>query len=69
VQAGVVLAALGLGLRYAQSNVPEEIVPAFTVLGVIVMAIGLGAVVSAAIAYFLSARLGLLPPRKEETHA
>jgi hypothetical protein len=69
VQAGVVLAALGFGLRYAQSNVPEEIVPAFTVLGVIVMALGIGAVVSAVVAYLLSARLGLLPPRKEETHA
>jgi hypothetical protein len=69
VQAGVVLAALGLGLRYAQSNVPEEIVPAFTVLGVIVMALGIGAVASAVVAYLLSARLGLLPPRKEETHA
>ena len=69
VQAGVVLAALGLGLRYAQSSVPEEIVPAFTVLGVIVAALGIGAVVSAAVAYFLSARLGLLPARREENHA
>jgi hypothetical protein len=66
VQAGVVLAALGLGFRYAQSNVPEEIVPAFTVLGVVVMALGLGAVVSAVVAYLLSARLGLLPARREE---
>jgi len=65
VQAGVVLAALGLGLRYAQGNVPEEIVPAFNVLGVIVMSIGLGAVVSAAIAYVLSARLGLLPAPRQ----
>ncbi|HET9362585.1 MAG TPA: hypothetical protein VFO58_22700 [Vicinamibacterales bacterium] len=69
VQAGVVLAALGLGLRYAQESVPEEIVPAFTVLGVIVMSLGVGAVVSAVVAYLLSARLGLLPARKEETHA
>jgi hypothetical protein len=69
VQAGVVLAALGLGLRYAQGSVPEEIVPAFTVLGVVVMALGIGAVVSAVVAYLLSARLGLLPQRKEETHA
>jgi len=65
VQAGVVLAALGLGLRYAQGNVPEEIVPAFNVLGVIVMSLGLGAVVSAAIAYVLSARLGLLPAPRQ----
>ena len=69
VQAGVVLASLGIGLRYAQGHVPEEIVPAFTVLGVIVMSLGLGAVVSAAVAYVLSSRLGLLPARKQETNA
>ena len=65
VQAGVVLAALGLGLRFAQANVPEEIVPAFNVLGVIVMSLGIGAVTSAAVAYVLSARLGLLPAPKQ----
>lgn len=69
VQAGVVLASLGIGLRYAQGHVPEEIVPAFTVLGVIVMSLGLGAVISAIVAYVLSSRLGLLPSRKQETNA
>jgi hypothetical protein len=67
VQAGVVLAALGIGLRYAQGSVPEEIIPAFTVLGIIVMALGIGAVVSAVVAYVLSSRLGLLPARRQET--
>ena len=42
VQAGVVLAALGIGLRFAQGTVPEEIIPAFTVLGIIVMSLGSG---------------------------
>jgi hypothetical protein len=69
VQAGVVLAALGIGLRFAQGSVPEEIIPAFTVLGIIVMSIGLGAVISAIVAYVLSSRLGLLPSRKQETNA
>jgi len=69
VQAGVVLASLGIGLRYAQGQVPEEIMPAFTVFGVIVMSLGLGAVVSALVAYVLSSRLGLLPRRNQETNA
>jgi hypothetical protein len=69
VQAGVVLAALGIGLRFSQGHVPEEIVPAFTVLGVIVMSLGLGAVLSAVVAYLLSSRLGLLPRRNQETNA
>jgi len=69
VQAGVVLAALGIGLRFAQGSVPEEIIPAFNVLGIIVMSLGLGAVISAIVAYVLSSRLGLLPSRKQETNA
>jgi hypothetical protein len=69
IQAGVVLSALGLGLRFARGTVPEEVVPAFTVLGIIVMSLGLGAVISAAVAYILSARLGLLPSRRQETNA
>jgi hypothetical protein len=69
VQAGIVLAALGIGLRFARNTVPEEVVPAFTVLGIIVMALGVGAVTSAVVAYFLSSRLGLLPSRKQESNA
>src|SRR4030095_9369178 len=69
VQAGVVLAALGIRLRYSPGHVPEEIVPALTVLGVIVMSLGLGAVISAIVAYILSSRLGLLPGRRQETNA
>jgi hypothetical protein len=69
VQAGVVLAALGIGFAFARNSVPEEVVPAFTVLGIIVMALGLGAVISAVVAYILTARLGLLPSRRQETNA
>lgn len=69
VQAGLVLAALGIGLRYARGTVPEEVMPAFTVLGIIVMSLGLGAVLSAIASYVLSSRLGLLPTRKQETNA
>jgi hypothetical protein len=69
VQAGVVMAALGIGLRFARSTVPEDVVPAFTVLGIIVMSLGVGAVTSAVVAYFLSSRLGLLQRQKQETNA
>jgi hypothetical protein len=69
VQIGVVLAALGIGLRYAQGQVPEEVVPGFAVLGIIVMSLGLGAVISAIVAYILSARLGLLPSSRPQTNA
>ena len=58
-----------IGFAFARNTVPEEIVPAFTVLGIIVMSLGLGAVISAIVAYILTARLGLLPSRRQETNA
>jgi hypothetical protein len=69
VQAGVVLTALGFGLEFVQNGVPQDIAPAFSVLGAIVIALGIGAVASAGVAYMLSARLGLLPARKQDTSA
>ena len=65
VQAGVILATLGGGLTLLQRNVPEEVAPAFYVLGMVVGALGVGAMISAVVAYFLSARLGLLPAPKQ----
>jgi hypothetical protein len=64
-QLGVVLLTLGIGLGLVQRNVPPEIVPAFWVLSVVSGALGMGGLISAAASYILSARLGLLHPRKE----
>lgn len=61
VQAGVVLAALGVGLWLAQRNVPEEVSGPLGVLAVVAGAVGLGAIASGAVAYALSAKLGFLP--------
>ena len=65
VQAGVVLATLGGGFALLQRNVPEEVAPVFYALGIVVGALGVGAMISAVVAYFLSARLGLLPTPKQ----
>ena len=64
VQVGVVLATLGLGLWIVNQNMnlPEEALPAFYVLSVVAIALGVGAVISAIVSYLLSARLGLLSP-------
>lgn len=67
VQAGVVLAFLGLGLWYVQPSVVQDIAPAFYVMGVVAVAVGLGAIASGAIAYLLSARFGLIPPPKHSS--
>jgi len=61
LQAGVLLVALGLGFRFVSGRVPAEITMPFAMLGVMAIALGLGFLVSAAVSYLLSRRLGLLP--------
>jgi hypothetical protein len=63
VQAGVVLAAGGLGLMYVSSRFTDEPAQFFMVTGVITIALGVGFMISAAAAYVLSRRLGLMEPQ------
>lgn len=60
VQAGVMLAALGVGLWIVQRNVMEEIAPAFNAMGIIALMLGVGAIASAGLSYLLSVRFGLI---------
>jgi len=69
VQAGVVLAAGGLGLWFAKSSVIEEAAQALNVVALLAVALGIGFVVSALVAYALSRQLGLLDPEPRSTHA
>jgi hypothetical protein len=62
LQAGVILAAGGVGFLYASGRVIEEIAPALFTIGVLSIAFGAGFFVSAILAYGLSERLGLLAP-------
>lgn len=62
-QIGMVLAFAGLGLNFVSGRVVEEVQPPLFVLGVLAIALGIGFVVSAALAYALSRRFGLLEPR------
>jgi hypothetical protein len=62
VQAGVVLAIAGLGLLYVSTRFVEEPAQFFMVIGVLSVALGGGFIVSAAAAYVLSRKLGLLDP-------
>ena len=64
VQAGVMLAALGVGFWLVQQNAMAEIAPAFHAMGVLALSLGVGAIVSAGLSYVLSARLGLVGPSK-----
>ncbi len=69
VQAGVVLAAGGLGLWFAKASVIEEAAQALNVVAVLAVALGVGFVASALVAYGLSRQLGLLESEPRSTHA
>ncbi len=60
LQAGVVLAALGIGLLVASGLVSQYATPPLRVLGTLGIALGIGFAVSAAVSYFVSSKLGLI---------
>jgi hypothetical protein len=62
VQAGVVLTIAGFGLLYVSTRFIDEPAQFFMVIGVLSVALGGGFIVSAAAAYVLSRKLGLLDP-------
>lgn len=60
VQIGVVLIPLGLGLQWVARQVIDEVAQLLSFVGVLTVTIGIGFVVSAGVAYYISKRLGLL---------
>jgi hypothetical protein len=63
VQAGIVLAAVGLGLyTVSRSLAAQDVAEPLIVVAVLAGALGVGFVLSAFVAYLLSQRLGLLEP-------
>ncbi len=69
VQAGVVLALLGFGLLFVAGRTAEEVAQGLFVLGALSVALGVGFVVSAIVAYGISRRLGLLDRPVVQDHA
>jgi heme/copper-type cytochrome/quinol oxidase subunit 3 len=62
VQAGIVLAAAGLGLWFAKNGVLEEVAQMLQVISTLAIALGLGFIVSAFASYAMSRQLGLVQP-------
>ncbi|MEO8683018.1 MAG: hypothetical protein ABI665_28490 [Vicinamibacterales bacterium] len=73
MMAGVVFATVGIGFRFAARSVTNEAQQAFTVVGVIILALGAGFIISSVMAYLVSSRLGLFPqpanPNTSTDHA
>lgn len=67
VQAGVVLVAGGLGFQFVSGSIIEEVAQGLWMIGVVGAAFGAGFILSGAVSYVLSRRLGLLdqPPLPE----
>jgi hypothetical protein len=68
LQAGVVLAVASFGLLFTSNRVMEEVSQPLFAIGVLVLALGIGFVVSAAASFLLSRRLGLLDPAGAREH-
>jgi len=60
LQAGIVLAVAGLGVLFVSNRVVEEVAQGLFAIGILVLAVGTGFIVSAGASYVLSKRLGLL---------
>jgi len=59
-QAGAVLTVLGGGIEIVAQNSLEEVAPPLAAMGAVVIALGVGFLVSALLAYLLTRRFGLL---------
>jgi hypothetical protein len=62
VQAGIVLAAAGVGLWFAKKGVIDEVAQPLQVVAILAIALGIGFVISAFASYALSRQLGLVQP-------
>lgn len=64
LQSGIVISALGAGLMFVSGTPTDEpeVAQFLQGVGIVVLMIGLGFAISAAVSYFLSQRLGLLQP-------
>ncbi len=61
LQAGLVLSAAGLGMEIVSGQMPIDVTPVASGLGILVLSIGIGFVVSAIVSFVLSRKLGLVP--------
>ena len=60
LQLGVVLTLVGIGLMHLRTNIPDALAP-LSIFGTLALALGVGFIVSAGLAFGLARQLGLLP--------
>jgi hypothetical protein len=60
LQAGIVLMVFGAGMLAVRNHVPDQGAEGFTILGSLIVSLGLGFALSSAASYYLSKSFGLL---------
>jgi hypothetical protein len=66
MMAGIVLATLGLGFRFAGIYIGDaDAQKALMVVGIIILSLGFGFVLASGMAFIMSSRLGLFPPKPQ----
>lgn len=63
MMAGIVLATVGAGFRVAAGTIADDVQRAFTVVGIILLSLGIGFLLASLMAFMMSSRLGLFPAR------
>jgi hypothetical protein len=61
LMAGIVLATVGVGFNVAARSIGNEAQQAFVVVGMVVLALGVGFILASLMAYLVSMRLGMFP--------
>jgi hypothetical protein len=67
MMAGIVLSTVGAGFRVAGGSIGEEVQRGFNAIGIIILSLGLGFILSSLMAYLVSSRMGLFQPRRVAT--
>ena len=64
MQAGLVLSAAGFGMEIVSGQMPIDVTPVASGLGILILSVGIGFVVSAIVSFVLSRKLGLVPANR-----
>ncbi len=67
MMAGVVFATVGAGFRVAAGTIGDDVQRAFTVVGIILLSLGIGFLFASLMAFAVSSRLGLFPARQTQS--
>jgi hypothetical protein len=63
MMAGIVFATVGAGFRVAAGTIGDDVQRAFTVVGIILLSLGIGFLLASLMAFAVSSKMGLFPGR------